>query len=136
VSAGPVSGAIVRLAVRVLPAGGARERYRREFLAELAACTRTARLRFALGVLSSVVALRAALAGSALLVGPVDPPMGDPERRRPLLCRLRLHRFVACHNPDGEFYLRCRRCGVDRYDPEGDGQAIGGNIYGGGLGQY
>lgn len=132
-SPGPVSAAIVRIAVRVLPAGGARERYRREFLAELSACTGRARLRFALGVLSTIVALRAALAGSAALVGPVDPP-ALPEPRRPFLCRLRLHRFVACSNPDGEFYLRCRRCGIDRYDPGGDGQAIGGNIFGGSFG--
>ena len=129
-----VAAGLVCAAVRVLPAGAARERYRREFLAELSACTGRAQLGFALGVLSTVVALRAALAGSALLVGPVDPPADFPERRRPLLCRLRLHRFVACHNPDGEFYLRCRRCGADRYDPEGDGRAIGGNIFGGNFG--
>jgi hypothetical protein len=130
---GPLSSSLVRVALRVLPAGGARERYRRELLAELSACTGRAQLRFALGVLSTVLALRAALAGSALLVGPLDPP-AFPEPRRPWLCRLRLHRFVACHNPDGEFYLRCRRCGVDRYDPEGNGKAIGGNIFGGVFG--
>ena len=129
-SIGSMGVAIVRAAVRVLPAGAARERYRREFLAELAACTRGAQLRFALGVLSTVMSLRAALAGSALLVGPVDPP-AFPEHGRPLLCRLRLHWFVACHNPDGEFYLRCRRCGVDRYDPErSGGPNVAGNLFG------
>jgi hypothetical protein len=129
-SVGALSRAIVRIAVRVLPAGGARERYRREFLAELAACTRAAQLRFAAGVLTSVVALRAALAGSALLVGPVDPP-AFPEPRRPWLCRLRLHRWMACQNPDGEFYLRCRRCGVDHFElkPARNGNIVG-NLFG------
>ena len=112
----------------MLPAGGAPERCRRDFLGEPAACARAARLRFALGVLSSVVALRAALVGGALLVPPVDPP-ADPEDRPPLLCRLRLHRWVGCHNPDGEFYLRCRRCGIDHYELECKSN-IPGNIFG------
>ena len=128
-SIGPVSATIVRAAVRVLPAGGTRERYRREFLAELSACARRAQLRFALGVLTSIVALRAALAGSAALVGPVDPPTDPERRRRPLLCRLRLHRWVACHNPEGEFYLRCRRCGVDHYELECRSR-VAGNLFG------
>ena len=68
-----MSALVVRSVVRFLPAG-ARARYRREFLGELAACRRGARVRFALGVLTSVFALRAALAGSALLVSPVEPP--------------------------------------------------------------
>lgn len=127
---GLLSSNIVRVAVRALPAGGARERYRREFLAELTACAGRTQLRFAVGVLSSVVALRAALAGSALLVGPVDPP-AFPEHRKPWLCRLRLHRWVACHNPDGEDYLRCRRCGVDHFElkPATNGDVVG-NLFG------
>jgi hypothetical protein len=121
---------IVRAAVHVLPAGAVRQRYRREFLGELTTCTRAAQLRFALGVLSTVVALRAALVGSQLLVSPVDPPAFPG--RRPLLCRLRLHHWTTCHNPDGESYLRCRRCGIDHYELQRhyDPENVAANIFG------
>ena len=77
-------------------------------------------------MLTTIVALGVALAGSTLLVGPADPPV-FPERRRPWLCRLRMHRFVGCYNPDGDFYLQCRRCGVDHYElvPVKNGNVIG-----------
>ena len=131
-SAAWVSALVVRAAVRVLPAGAARERYRREFLGELAACGRTARMQFTLGVLGSILALRAALAGSALLVSPSDLSL-YPEypKRRPWLCRMRLHHWVECHNPDGDSYLQCRRCGQDHFElrPNSPGN-ITGNLFG------
>ncbi len=115
--------------MRFLPAGAARERYRREFLGELAACGRAAQVRFALGVLTSVLALRAALTGSALLVSPVEPP-GYPERR-PWLCRLRFHHWAECLNDDGDAYLRCRRCGQDHFELRPRSQNnVAGNLFG------
>ncbi len=120
-------GRLVRAASHVLPAGELRERYRQEFLADLYDRRRTARLRYSLGVLTHVVPLRIAVGRGIALE---SAAFGG---RRSLLCRLHLHHFDPCHNPDGEFYLRCRRCGADRYDPQGKpGDVnIGGNILGG-----
>jgi hypothetical protein len=119
---------VVRLAARALPAGELRDRYRQEFLAELHACRSGAQLRYAVAVLTHVLALRIAVGGDRLRLESLR--FG---KHRPLLCRLHLHHFEPCHNPDGEFYLRCRRCGEDRDDPHGrSGDAsIGGNIFGG-----
>jgi hypothetical protein len=129
-SVGPVSGVLVRASTRILPAGAVRERYRREFLADLAVCTRGAQIRFALGVLSTIVFLRAVVAGAELLVTPGDVP--EFPERRPLLCRLRLHRWGVCYNADGEEYLRCRRCGEDHFDLDRtrDPYNVAGNIFG------
>jgi hypothetical protein len=41
----------------------------------------------------------------------------SPKRKR-LLCRLNLHKWVRRFNKDGEGYLQCRACGKDRYDVE------------------
>jgi hypothetical protein len=124
----PHRGRLVRLAAHALPAGELRDRYRQEFLAELQACRPGARLPYSIGVLTHVLSLRMAVGA-----GRLGLETAVFTRHRPLLCHLYLHHFEACHNPDGEFYLRCRRCGADRYDPEGrSGDLnIGGNILGG-----
>lgn len=119
---------LVRVAARLLPAGELRERYRQEFQAELHALRSGAQLRYSLGVLTHVLALRMAVGGDRVTL-----ETAGFGKHRPLLCRLHLHHFEPCHNPDGEFYLRCRRCGTDRDDPHGrsDDTNIGGNILGG-----
>ncbi|MCW2528476.1 MAG: hypothetical protein JWM76_3336 [Pseudonocardiales bacterium] len=47
-----------------------------------------------------------------------------------LLCRLNIqHHWKPEHNPDGEIYYRCARCGKDRFD-SGSAPNIAGNIAG------
>ncbi len=118
-------GRLIRFAVRALPAGEVRDRYRQEFLAELDSYRRGARLRFSLGVLTHVFVLRTVLDD--------DVPVAERDFtlvRKPLLCHLRLHFRARCVNEDGEVYLRCRRCGDDQYEYERnrDQANVAGNI--------
>jgi hypothetical protein len=126
-----VSAAIVRLATVVLPAGPVRERYRREFLADLYVFDRRARLAFAFGILTDVVALRAAVGGDAAPIAERDFALA----RKPLLCRLHLHFRVRCVSPDGNPYHRCRRCGDDQYEYERhwDDSNVAANMWGANL---
>ena len=51
--------------------------------------------------------------------------------RKPLLCRLNVHKWVGRLNPDREVYLQCKRCGKDLYDLERSSEPnIGGNLAG------
>jgi hypothetical protein len=51
-------------------------------------------------------------------------------QQTPFLCRTNLHHhWMLETNPDGETYLRCSRCGKDRYDVEPpDDPAAGGHL--------
>ena len=126
--------ALVRLAARALPAGDVRERYRREFLAELHSCRRGARLRYSIGVLTHVLGLRMAVGDQSVPVAERDFALV----RKPLLCRLRMHFRVRCVNEDRASYYRCHRCGDDQYDfdrnrdPSNVAGAVAANIIGGG----
>ena len=117
---------LVRLAVRALPAGPVRERYRQEFLAELRTLRRGARLRFSLGVLTQVLALRTAVDSKAI---PVDQ-RDFSQVRKPVLCRLHVHFRSRCVTEDGDVYQRCRRCGDDQYEYERhrDADNVAGNV--------
>jgi hypothetical protein len=109
-----VARAGVGLAARVLPGPDGRARYRAEFAADLQELSPAGQLRYAAGVLSQVVALRAALGAApsraeenamTLSVTPV------PFWR----CRvLRLHRWVTRNTEDGGRYEACAQCGEDR----------------------
>lgn len=113
------AGLLVRTATVMLPAGPVRERYRRELLAELSTLAGRARPGFAIGALTSAMALRAAIsAPGADLVFPT---------RKPLRCKLGMHRYRWECNPDGDSYLRCTRCGDDKGDST-DGVSMSGNI--------
>ena len=109
---GRTADRVIGLAVRALPRGEPRERYRQEFLADLHHLDRHRRFRYALGVVVQVVPLRFALARSARTVW--EAAVG-PRRRKPLLCLLNLrHRWVVESVEDGSSRNRtCVRCGKD-----------------------
>jgi hypothetical protein len=130
---GALARAAVRVAVRLLPHGSARDRYRHEFLAEMYGLSSPAQLRLAAGLLSQSLALRAA-------IDPQQQPsiaelvMPTPRKRKPILCRTHLHhRWERAFNPEGADYLHCRACGKDRYDVERVDPQVG-NFGGPGLG--
>lgn len=105
----------VELAVRILPAGASRRRYRQEFLAELHGMPRAVQLQHVIGLLVRAPALRIAVAtpfrpGKTVAEG---PPAG---RRLTLLllCGTGFaHRWRSRFTDDGERYTRCARCGKD-----------------------
>jgi hypothetical protein len=99
----------VAVAARLLPNVEARLRYRAEFAAELHGRPGTAQLRQAIGILTTVLALRGALGASAPTDREAHMTTGRP---RPFRCAvLHLHRWRMTSNPDGERYLACARCG-------------------------
>ena len=103
-----VAGLMLRLATRVLPGSSARRRYAAEFAAELHGRSASTQLRLALGILSTALALRAAL-GPALPDREVAMPPRSPHSFR---CGvLHWHRWRMTSNSDGERYLACARCG-------------------------
>jgi hypothetical protein len=119
---------LIRIATLALPAGPVRERYRREFLADLGGLARRARLAFALGVLTNALALRAAIGADGVPLAERD----FSSVRKPVLCRLHLHFRVRCVAEDGSVYHRCRRCGDDQYEYERhrDENNVAGNVAG------
>lgn len=50
-------------------------------------------------------------------------------RQRPARCTLGIHRRRWSENPDGDFQLRCTRCGDDT-ESSADGVSISGNMAG------
>lgn len=121
----------IRLAVRALPPGPTRDRYRYEFLAELYGMSSTRQMRHAAHLLSRSLLLRAAVnrerqSSTLELIMPVVAP------RKRLLCRLNVrHKWVRRLNPDREVYLQCRHCGKDLYDVErSTWPNLGGNVAG------
>jgi hypothetical protein len=107
----PPARLAVRLAARVLPTGAARERYAAEFLAELYGLTPADQLRYATGVLSTSLALRAALGASHLRATAEAPMDYTTTLGQRLRCRyLRWHHWQAVTNPDGERYVACSVC--------------------------
>ena len=135
----PLARAGVGLAVRVLPALDDRLRYRAEFLADLHALPPVGQLRYTAGVLSQIVALRAAL-GSAPTRAEEDA-MSRTITTQPFFwrCRvLRRHRWVVRSTEDGGRYEACSRCGRERddqYDPTG-GIGMGAMLGTGGAGAF
>ncbi|HSO65197.1 MAG TPA: hypothetical protein VLQ78_08855 [Ornithinibacter sp.] len=111
----PTARVLVGAATATLPSGAVRERYRLEHLGELSALPATHQVRYAVGALSTSWALRRALSMEKdMTTTPTRPS-------KPLLCRLNLrHRWHAEHNPMGESYRRCQKCGKDDFgDPRG-----------------
>jgi len=107
----------VRLAARVLPAGSTRDRYEREFVAEMYAMSPQRQRNYAIGVLTHAWSLRAALANNSLV---------EEEKAmhsKPLTCRLNVHHLWRWDSAeDGSRYQRCAKCGKDRADyPEEGG---------------
>jgi len=93
-----------RAALRVLPPGGARQRWRAELTAELWGLSRGEQLRHTLGVLRRAPALRAAVTAPNRVVK-------EDIVRTPLRCRLHWHTWVTQYSSDGTSrYLKCKRC--------------------------
>lgn len=107
----PPAAALVRLAVRALPAGDLRQRYHRELVADLTHLDRPHQLGYATGVCSCVWALRRELTTEVVVRDTLVTPDGPA---RPLRCRLNLdHDWHVETTEDGARYRRCRRCGKD-----------------------
>jgi hypothetical protein len=103
---------IVELAARALPASH-RERYRREFTAELHFVPRADQLRYATQVLARTWSLRAALTDTAPVT--IGERTLENVPTRPLSCRLNLwHRWRRCFTEDGGRYIACARCGKEQ----------------------
>jgi len=99
------STTITRTAVLALPAGAVRDRYRQELLAELYGLSEREQARHALGVLSRVLVLRAAVTRGG--------DTKEEKMRRPLRCLLGRHAYRSVSTEDGSRYRRCSRCGHD-----------------------
>jgi hypothetical protein len=122
----PSRGAVrvVELAARALPAGDARRRYEREFVAELYGLDRRHQVRYALGVVTSVWSLRAAVTSEEYTLR--EKAMGHVLHRRPLACRLNLyHRWRKGNTDDGSLYVYCRKCGKIHDDRSPFGVGVG-----------
>jgi hypothetical protein len=109
----PLARAGVGLAVRALPDGHERLRYRDEFLADLHDLPRADQLRYTAGVLSQTFALRAALGSTPSRVE--EDAMTITRTQFYWRCRvLRFHHWVARSTEDGVRYLVCSRCDRDK----------------------
>ena len=99
--------AATRTALRLVPAGGARDRWQQELVAELYGLSRVAQARHTIGVVTRAPALRAAVTARDR-VTPEENIM-----RKPISCRLHLHRWHTVSAEDG------RRCGKEHTDDGG-----------------
>jgi hypothetical protein len=131
--ASPVARAGVGLAVRALPELDDRLRYRAEFLADLHSLPPAGQLKYTAGVLSQMLALRAALGSAPSRVE--EDAMTITRTPFSWRCRvLRMHHWVPRSADDGSRYEACSRCGCerdDRYDGTG-GIGMGGMLGTGG----
>lgn len=107
---------IVELAARMLPAEQ-RQRYALEFIAELYGMPRAQQLRHSAQVLAHAWALRTALAAASSTITKEETTM-ITTTRRPLKCRLGLHRWDERENPETkELYEICLQCDAYRDRP-------------------
>ncbi len=108
-----LAAALVRLASAALPVGAIRDRYRREFLADLHGMTARQQARYGLGVLAQCASLRTAV-GIAYWRALTEEIDVNLRAHRPVLCRLNVHHsWVTSGTEDGGRYLQCKRCGRD-----------------------
>jgi hypothetical protein len=108
--AGLAVTAMLWLATLLLPRGVSRNRYRREFAAEVYGQPTTRQLAYALSVCGHVWSLRTVLL------------YGDERARIPFLCRTNLHHHWQKHaNDQGLVYRTCSRCGHEKGDLPGSG---------------
>jgi hypothetical protein len=106
---------IVELAARALPADR-RQRYAREYVAELYGMSRTQQLHHALQVLACTFALRAALRAAGPTTTQED--LMSTVEHRTIRCRLGLHRWEEQENPETkERFELCTRCDAYRDRP-------------------
>ena len=106
---------IVELAAHVLPAQQ-RQRYALEFIAELYGMPRLQQFRHSIQVLAHAWALRTALSAASSTI--TQETTMITTTRRPLKCRLGLHRWDERENPETrERYEICLRCDSYRDRP-------------------
>jgi hypothetical protein len=97
---------VVRLACRALPAGSLRERWQREFLADLEVLEPRQQATYGLGVLANAWALRSALGREESTIMETTAPT-----RPRLLCRLNLrHKWRVVSTEDGNPHWECIHC--------------------------
>lgn len=107
--AGRLAARSIDRTTRGLPEGE-RARYRDEVMGEMYGLGRLAALRYALGVLSTSSAMRAALTDG-------EPIAEESPSRSPFGCRTNLHHvWKGFSTEDGGRYRACARCGKD--DPQ------------------
>ena len=109
--------AVVRLAAAVLPVGVIRDRYRQEFLADLAGMTGREQAGYSVLVLLHAIPLRV-----AVRIGYRRPLTKGHDMvirtRKPLLCRLNIrHHWATESTSDGTRFAHCSRCGKDATGP-------------------
>ena len=119
---------IVELAAQVLPAEQ-RQRYALEFIAELYGMPRSQQYRHSAQVLAHAWALRTALSAANSTTTQKETSM-ITVNRRPLKCRLGLHRWDERQNPETrERYEICLRCDSYRDRPgAAPGAGFGGSM--------
>ena len=101
----------VGLAARLLPTPADRQRYQAELTAELYGLSPAEQARYVTGLLSHVLALRAALGTSSR---PPELPMST-STRAPFRCRvLRMHRWMGHGAPHHGHVRICTLCGVEQ----------------------
>lgn len=115
----------VGLAVRALPRHDDRLRWSAELTADLAVLDAGAQLRYAAGVLSQTLALRAAL-GSAPTRAEEAAMTLTTHERPPFRCRvLHRHRWAIRSTDDGSRYQACVRCSRERAEWPRGGAEVG-----------
>jgi hypothetical protein len=115
---GPWPRRAVLLAVRLLPAGPARDRYRHELLAELYGMSSIQQLRHAGSVLTHCLALRSAI-DTEHQPAPSEVSMPALPPRTRILCRTGLHHaWQPRRTDDGRLYEQCSNCGKDKFQDE------------------
>lgn len=100
------SATVTRAALHAIPAGPARQRWQLELVSELYGLSPREQARHTLGVITRVPSLRAAVTDR-------DRIIEEDIMRKPIRCRLHLHKFQLASTEDGSRFLRCRRCGKE-----------------------
>ena len=107
----PAARWAVGLAARLLPTPADRRRYQAELTAELYGLSPAEQARYVTGLLSHVLALRAALGTSSR---PPELPMST-STRAPFRCRvLRMHRWMGHGAPHHGHVRICTLCGEEQ----------------------
>jgi hypothetical protein len=102
---------ITRAALRLIPAGGTRDRWQQELVTELYGLSRSEQARHTWGVVTRAPALRAAASAP-------DRTVLEAVMRRPLRCKVGWHRWTHRYTDEHLRYLECTRCRKqgDAYD--------------------
>jgi hypothetical protein len=127
----PVAGARIGigLAVRALPASADRDRYYREFVAELYGLPVPIQLLHLAGLLSQAFALRAALGAAPALIE--EKAMQSIPLYRRFRCRaMHRHYWHGYSTDDGSRYRACLVCHKDDAGPLGPNGAFYGPFAG------